>query len=229
MGVPLMILTNRIFSAAIALLLAAATAAHAQDPRLCSEQGDPVADAPFDFVDGFCISAVRPIGNPGETANVLSFGAFPANDAGQLDVFVIWEPEEIGVLDGQKFTYSSSLSWTSNQPDAIVKEWVGNFNPSPDNPFAVMITDSAQPSLTPPEYAMSGTSATVSGRVIESDAFPPPIGRYHIQVTGLEPGEMVSFGKIGNGGTVIPEPSSALLSLLAFLSLAAFGRRRRAK
>ena len=142
-------------------------------------------------------------------------------------MFVIWEPDEIAVLDDQKFTYSSSLSWTSNQPDAVFKEWVGNFNDGPGKPFAVNITDSSNPALTPIGYAMSGTSATVSGRMFEAADFPPmPIGRYHIQVTGLEPGEIVSFSKIGNGGTVVPEPSSTVLGLLGVVSLVVFGRRR---
>ena len=221
-----MISTERISSAAVALLVAFSSVGHAQDPRLCSEQGDPVAGAPFNLVDAFCIPAVQPIGNLGEAANVLGFGTFPTNASGQLDVFVIWEPDEIGVFDDQKFTYSSSLSWTSNQPDAVLREWVGNFNPGMDKPFAEKITDTSILDMTPVEYAMSGTSATVSGRMIGADAFPPPIGRYHIQVTGLDPNEVVSFSKIGNGGEVVPEPSSAVLGLLAFLSFFAFGRRR---
>ena len=68
------------------------------DPRLCLVQGDPVAAQPFNLVTAYCVPPTDPIGNPGEPANITASGEFTANDQGQLDVFVIWEPSEIGAL-----------------------------------------------------------------------------------------------------------------------------------
>ncbi len=197
------------------------------DPRLCLVQNDPVAAQPFNLVNAYCVPPTQEIGNPGEPANILGSGEFAANDQGQLDVFVIWEPLEVGVFDEQSFTYSSSLSWSSDQSDARIKEWVGNFNPGPDTPFAVMITDSGDAALTPAEFSATANSATITDRTFDSSQFPPPIGRYHIQVTGLEPGELVTFSKSAAGGQVIvPEPSSLLLGMLGFLSLLFFRMQR---
>ena len=79
------------------------------------------------------------------------------NEAGVLDVFVIWEPEEIGLPEGTSLQYSSSLSWDSATPDARLKEWMGNFLFSP--PGATMITDTDNSS--PPELTQTDTSTMV--------------------------------------------------------------------
>jgi hypothetical protein len=197
------------------------------DPRLCLVQKDPVAAQPYNLVNAYCVPPTPSIGNPGESASITASGEFAAIDQGHLDVFVIWEPSDVVVLDGQTFTYSSSLSWSGNHPDARVKEWVGNFNSGPDKPFAVMLTDSGDAALTPPEFSSTATSAAIADRTFDSSQFPPPIGRYHIQVTGLDPGELVSFSKTGTGGQVlVPEPSSAILGMLGGLSLMCARRRR---
>lgn len=197
------------------------------DSRLCSIQGDPVAAAPFNLVDSFCIPAASSIGAPGGPATVAGGGTFRTNADGQLDVFIIGEPEQFGTSEGESFQYSSSLSWEANKPDAVVKEWVGNFA-LPDGPQAFMITNSSDPALTPGELTVNGTSSSVVDRVIPHAAFPPvPLGRYHIQVTGLDPFVDVAFSKSGVGAHVVPEPSSALLGTLSLLAFAFAGRGRR--
>ncbi len=196
------------------------------DPRSCLTQGDPVAAEPFNLVDSFCVPPDMSIRAADGSATVESSGVFPANDAGQLDVFVIWEPQEIATVHDQSFTYSSNLSWSTANPDARFREWVGNFNPGPDKPFAVNITDTNDAALTPVEFSRTATSASVADRTFTTDQFPPPIGRYHIQITGLQPGELVTFSKSAAGGMVVPEPSSAIMGLLAMISLAGLRKRR---
>ena len=220
------IASTRSYSILILVLTLSTHTVLAQDPRLCSVQGDPVAQPPFNLVDAFCIPPTMSIGNPGDPATVAGMGTFPTNASGQLDVFIIWEPDQFTTSPGEEFTYSSSLSWTTNQPDAVYKEWVGNFT-LPGGPQAFMITDSSNPGLTPPELVLSSTSGAVTNRTIPHAVFPPvPLGRYHIQVTGLDPLEDVVFSKSGVGGHVVPEPSAFLLGLFA-LSICGLVRPRR--
>lgn len=150
------------------------------DSRLCSVQGDPVAEAPFNLVDSYCIPSDASIGAPGDAAAVNGSGTFRTNADGQLDVFIIWEPEQFGTDPGEAITYSSSLAWEADKPEAVVKEWVGNFA-LPDGPQAFMMTNSADAALTPAELTLASTSSTVTNRVLPHEAFAPvPIGRYHI-------------------------------------------------
>ncbi len=195
------------------------------DEKLCLVQGDPVTMQPFNLVDAYCIPPTDgTIGDVGGPASISATGEFAANHAGVVDVFVIWEPEELTVMEGQSFTYSSSVSWTNDHPDARVREWVGNFLLDP--PKAFPITDTASPEATPPELTKNGTSATVTNRTFDASQFPPDdIGRYHIQVSGLEPGEIVTFSKTAGGGEVVPEPSSLVLTLLGLGTLLTFARR----
>lgn len=193
------------------------------DSALCSNQGDPVASAPFNLVDAYCIDPHFSIGEPGEPASVTSVGQFPANAEGVLDVFVIWEPKEIDVADGETFTYSSELTWNSNKPDAVVKEWVGNFN---GDPVAYMITNTAD--VEPTEMTKTATSAMIADRTFDASQFPGAIGRYHIQIAGLDAGELITFSKTGVGAHVVPEPSTAILALIGFAGLQYRRRRRNA-
>ena len=217
----------------VVLLTFFASLALAQDldPRLCSVQGDPVAEAPFNLVDAYCIPSSVALGSVGETANVAGMGTFPTNADGQLDVFILWEPGQIDNAEGESFQYSSSLSWGSTQTDAVYKEWVGNF--LPEEPYAFLITDSSNPELSPAELNVAASEASVTDRVFDDAAFPPvPLGRYHIQVKGLEPFEDVVFTKNASGGHVssaVPEPSSGLLVLVGVLGLMSSRARRRAK
>ena len=194
------------------------------DSALCASQGDPVAAEPFNLVDAYCIGPHFDVGAPGEVASVTGVGQFPANAEGVLDVFVIWEPKEIGVAEGESFTYSSELRWSSNKPDAVVKEWVGNFN---GEPVANMITNTAEGE--PTEMTKTAMSATITDRTFDASQFPGEIGRYHIKIEGLDPGELVSFSKQGVGGHVVPEPSSAILALIGFVGGLQFRRRRHSR
>ncbi len=184
------------------------------DSALCASQGDPVAAAPFNLVDAYCIAPHFDIGDAGAAASVNGSGQFPANQDGMLDVFVIWEPKEIDTADGESFTYSSELSWSSDKPDAVVKEWVGNFN---GDPVAYMITNTGEGM--PGEMTKTATSASVANRMFDDSQFPGAIGRYHIQITGLDPGELVTFSKTGFGAHVVPEPGGNCLALLAVSGL----------
>lgn len=212
-------------SLCILLLLASTTIGQEIDPRLCSEQGDPVTAPPFNLVDSFCIPSSVALGAPGGPASIVAEGTFPANAAGQLDVFVIWEPGQIASAPGETFEYSSSLSWASAQADTVYKEWVGNFLPA--QPYAFMITDSSNPDLTPVELSLRESGGTVTNREFPHVEFPDrPLGRYHIQVTGLEPFEDVTFSKTAAGAHVVPEPSSMCSALLGLVGVACLRRRR---
>lgn len=195
------------------------------DSALCSSQGDPVAAAPFNLVDAYCIDPFFSIGAAGEAASVLGGGFFPANDQGVLDVFITWEPDAIDVGEGESFTYSSQLTWNSDKPNAVFREWVGNFNG--DQPVAYQITNTAEGDgqILPAEMSKTATSAMITNRTFDDSQFPGEISRYHIQIAGLEPGELVMFSKQGTGGHVVPEPSSAILALMGIVALH-FGRRR---
>ncbi len=209
----------------LAVLICGPVLAQDPDPRLCSVQGDPVAAPPLNFVDGFCIAPTSSIGSPGGVATIMGEGTFPASADGQLDVFLIWEPDQFDVSTGESFSYSSSLQWSSDKPNARVREWVGNFIPDPFQAFLVTDTDSGLPA----EMVKTSTSAVVTDRMIDDSAFPPiPLGRYHVQITGLDAGEMVTFSKSGTGGHIVPEPCGMALLLVGLLSmLRAQPRRRR--
>ncbi|MCA9167617.1 MAG: PEP-CTERM sorting domain-containing protein [Planctomycetales bacterium] len=192
------------------------------DQALCSTQGDPVAAAPFNLVDAYCIAPFGSVASDGTTsAKVEAYGQFPANANGQVDVFVIWEPTEIDVAAGEDFTYSTEISWSSDKPDAVVKEWVGNFNG--EIPVAYNITDTSVG--LPTEMTKTSTSATVTNRTFDDAAFPGAVGRYHFQVTGLTPGELVTFQKMAVGGHVVPEPTSASLLIFGIGALAMRSRK----
>lgn len=209
------------------MLCSAVTLAQDLDPRLCAVQGDPVAEAPFNLVDSYCIPSSVAFGNVGDPASIAGAGTFPTNADGQLDVFIIWEPGQVDNAEGESFEYSSSLSWDSSQTDAVYKEWVGNF--LPEEPYAFLITDSSNPDLTPSELEVGSSAGSVTNRVFTDDAFPPvPLGRYHIQVKGLEPFEDVAFAKSAAGGHVsaVPEPSSAALGFLGALCLMSLRGKR---
>lgn len=219
----------RRYALAIALVASSTAFSFSQesDPRLCLAQGDPVAEAPFNLVDSYCIPSSSALGSLADPATIAGEGTFAANANGQLDVFVIWEPGQIASSEGESFTYSSSLSWNSTQPDAVFKEWVGNFALSP--PQAFMITNSANPELTPAELVLSESSATVTDRVFSHDQFPPvPLGRYHIQVTGLDPFEEVAFTKTAAGAhvSVVPEPATSMPLVGAVIAIGLATRRR---
>lgn len=210
-----------------ALALSSSVFAQDVDPRLCSAQGDPVAEAPFNLVDSYCIPSSVALGDLGGPASIHGEGVFPTNADGQLDVFIIWEPGQIASSVGESFSYSSSLNWASSQPDAVYKEWVGNFVPADPNAF--LITDSSNPGLTPPQLVLGSSSGTVTDRIFEHAQFPPvPLGRYHIQVTGLEPFEDVTFTKTAGGAhvSIVPEPSSWLSGFVALLGISLLRRRR---
>lgn len=192
------------------------------DSALCLSQEDPVAAAPFNLVDSYCIEPHFDIGAPGEVASVRGTGQFPANENGVLDVFVIWEPKEIGVVEGETFSYSSELTWSSSKPDAVVKEWVGNFN---GDPVAYLITNTEDEN--PAEMTKLATSAVIADRTFDAGQFPGEIGRYHIQIAGLEPGELVTFNKSASGGHIVPEPSNAMLALIGFGMVGLHFRHRR--
>ena len=222
-------LRTQVNPAIFCILIAVASPAVAQDPdpRLCAVVGDPVAAAPFNLVDSYCIPPAASIGAPGAQAKVEATGSFMSNANGQLDVFVIWEPDQFSTSPGESITYSSRLEWEANKPDAVFKEWVGNFT-LPGGPQAFMIANSADTDLTPAELVMTPTSGTVTNRTFTHDMFPPvPIGRYHIQITGLDPFVPVTFSKSANGAHVVPEPSGALFSLQASCVIAVFRRRRK--
>ncbi len=184
------------------------------DSVLCASQGDPAAAAPFLLKDAYCLAPHSSIGEPGQPASVLAAGQFPANKDGTLDVFVVWEPNEIDVEPGESLTYSSELTWTSSHPNAVVKEWVGNFK---NAPVSYLLTDTTNAS--PVELTKTDKSVKISNRTFDDSQFPGPIGRYHIQISGLEPGELVTFHKTASGGHIVPEPASGLLTLLASVSL----------
>ncbi len=188
------------------------------DSALCSSQGDPVAQAPFNLVDAYCIDPFFSVGEPGEASSVSGGGFFPANDEGVLDVFVTWEPDAIDVGAGESFTYSSQLTWNSDKPNAVFREWVGNFNG--DQPVAYQITNTAEGDgqILPAEMSRTATSAMIKDRTFDDSQFPGEISRYHIQIAGLEPGELVMFSKNGTGGHVVPEPSSAILALMGIFA-----------
>jgi len=209
-------------------LAAFASTAVAQDPdpRLCAVVGDPVASAPFNLVDSYCIPPAASIGAPGGPATVQATGTFMTNADGMLDVFVIWEPDQFTTSPGESVRYSSMLEWEADKPDAVFKEWVGNFT-LPGGPQAFMITNSADPALTPTELNLISASGTITDRTFTHDEFPPvPLGRYHIQVTGLDPFVPVTFSKSAVGGHVVPEPSGALLGLMAGCGMGVFRRHR---
>lgn len=52
------------------------------DSALCASQGDPVASAPFNLVDAYCIAPHFGVGEPGQAASVTGVGQFPANADG---------------------------------------------------------------------------------------------------------------------------------------------------
>ena len=219
---------HRALAIALVAISTVCSLAQESDPRLCVAQGDPVAEAPFNLVDSYCIPSSLALGSLGGPAAIAGEGTFAANANGQLDVFVIWEPGQIASSEGESFTYSSSLNWSSAQSDAVFKEWVGNFAISP--PQAFMITNSANPELTPAELVLSESSATVTDRVFSHDQFPPvPLGRYHIQVTGLEPFEDVVFTKNASGAHVstVPEPTSSMPLLVVLTGVGLLARRKR--
>ncbi|MCA9149352.1 MAG: hypothetical protein KDA92_08645 [Planctomycetales bacterium] len=193
------------------------------DAALCGAQNDPVASAPFNLVDAYCIAPFGDIGAPGaEPARVRGYGQFPANENGQLDVFVIWEPKVIDVDADEEFTYSVDLTWTSEKPAAVIKEWVGNFV---GTPVAYNITNTSDG--LPVELTKTATSATITNRTFDGSMFPGEIGRYHFQITGLEPGEIVTFSKLATGGHVVPEPASLTLCLAGFAAvMLGWGRTR---
>lgn len=192
------------------------------DSALCATQGDPVAQAPFNLVDAYCIAPFFGTGAPGETVNITGAGIFPANADGVLDIFIKWEPSQIDVDGDETFTYSSQLTWGSNKPDAVLKEWAGNFI---GDPVAYLITDTS--AATPAELVRTDSSVTITERTFDSSQFPGPIGRYHIQISGLEPGELVTFRKDGVGGHVVPEPTHFVLSLSGLAGLILLRRRNR--
>ena len=196
------------------------------DSALCASQGDPVAAAPFNLVDAYCIDPFFGVGEPGETSSVSGSGHFPANAKGVLDVFITWEPNAIDVGEGESFTYSSALTWNSDKPNAVFKEWVGNFNG--EQPVAYQITNTAdgEGQILPAEMSKTATSAIITDRRFDDSQFPGEISRYHIQIAGLEPGELVMFSKTGTGGHVVPEPSSAILALMGMFAWHPFRRRR---
>lgn len=209
-------------SCLITILLATCTLAQDLDPRLCSAIGDPVTEAPFNLVDAFCIPSSVALGNAGEPASIAGSGTFKTNANGQLDVFILWEPGQIATVEGESFQYSSSLSWNGSKPDAVYKEWVGNF--VPEQPYAFLITDSSNPELTPTELTLADDSGHVTERVFPHAAFPDrPLGRYHIQITGLDAFQDVEFSKTAAGGhvSVVPEPASALSILIGLICAAA--------
>ncbi len=88
-----------------------------------------------------------------------------------------------------------------------------------------MTTDTADAASTPAEFSARPSAATITHRTFDAGQFPPPTGRCHIEVTRLEPGELVTFSKTASGGQVlVPEPFAALLAILGFLQLPAFRR-----
>ena len=138
------------------------------------------------------------------------------------DVFVIWEPKVIDVDADEEFTYSVDLTWTSEKPAAVIKEWVGNFV---GTPVAYNITNTSDG--LPVELTKTATSATITNRTFDGSMFPGEIGRYHFQITGLEPGEIVTFSKLATGGHVVPEPASLTLCLAGFAAvMLGWGRTR---
>ncbi|MCA9201133.1 MAG: hypothetical protein KDA87_26515 [Planctomycetales bacterium] len=192
------------------------------DSALCATQGDPVAQSPYNLVDAYCIDPMFGIGAPGEASSVTSAGVFPANADGVLDLFVIWEPSEIDVADGEAFTYSSQLTWGSDKPDAVLKEWAGNFN---GDPVTYMITNTADSD--PAELVRTDSSFAINERTFDASQFPGAVGRYHVQISGLEPGELVTFRKLGTGGHVVPEPNQFGATLCGLTGLLLLRRRNR--
>ncbi|MEM7315549.1 MAG: hypothetical protein AAF497_20605, partial [Planctomycetota bacterium] len=63
-----------------------------------------------------------------------------------------------------------------------------------------------------------GATMTSISRGLAFPGFPFDVYSYHARVEGLTPGDVVTFQKIGMGGTVVPEPAVPNLCLLIGLT-----------
>ncbi|MCA9214925.1 MAG: PEP-CTERM sorting domain-containing protein [Planctomycetales bacterium] len=157
-------------------------------------------------------------GTVGAATDFMAPGTATVGADGGALFWVEFDPLLVTVPDaGNPFVYTATLAWTQavDVGGVVVNEIVRGPNGQEGNLAAFGIT---------PTVTDLGLSSGAS-----FPALPFDVISYHLEVSGLNPGDTTQFLKIGSGGQVgiVPEPASYYA--VGIIAAAFLLRRRRAQ
>ncbi len=131
---------------------------------------------------------------------------------GVVEVWVTFSPFQIDFPDlSNPFTSSVTLAWNVPTGGFSVSEEVAGSNVA-----RATLVDCIQPGCL--AYQSRELLIAVGG----------PFSAYHATISGLSPGDTLTFEYQGAGGQVVPEPTSCVLCGSGVVSVVVWRRRRRA-